>query len=527
MIKKNQTPWSKVLRELLFNNTLDGLAYCQIIFNKQRHIVDFIFVDVNKNFDKLTGLKEVKGKKVTELIPGILLYNPELFEICGKAALTGKTEKFEIYIKPLLSWFLVSVNSPKKEFFVAIFQNTTERKRLDEDLKNAKIAAQNVYEDLLVEKESLARAKAKDEALLQSLGEGVVAVDKEGKVIVVNEMAENFLGFTASELIGKQFIHMVSLEDMQGKIVPDLERPLMLAITLGKTTITTTTTAYYFIRKDGTKFPAAINVTPMMLVGEIVGAINVFSDITKEKEIEKLRIDFLSLASHQLRTPLSGTKWLIETIQNGVIGKLNPKQKEYLSNLYKVNERMIKLVSDMLNVLMMESGVVAVKKEEVSVFKIYEELLLMMEPAARTKGIILVNPIQKSRKLFVIADFQALRSILENFISNAINYSQNGQIVVLDAKEESEMIVFSVKDCGIGIPKKEQQRMFERFYRASNAIIFKPDGAGLGLYTSSLLAQKVGGKISFESAENKGTTFYLRMPKKSTLAETLLLTKSN
>lgn len=251
-----------------------------------------------------------------------------------------------------------------------------------------------------------------------------------------------------------------------------------------------------------------------MSVVKTIGCVVVFRDVTKERNIEKTKNDFLSLASHQLRTPLSGTKWLINTMQRGVLGKMNKKQSEYLGQIYNINERMIKLVSDMLNVLRLESGAVIIEKETISISKLYDELVLMMESAAKSKGVILKNIPKGRKEVFIETDAQILRSILENFISNSINYSSSGQVVILDAKDEAAAIVFFVKDHGIGIPKKEQEQILKRFYRASNAKEFKPDGTGLGLYTALILAEKIGAKIFFESKEGKGSIFYLRVPKK-------------
>ena len=121
----------------LFDNTIDGLAYCQMIFAAQEQPVDFIYVRVNKNFEELTGLKDAVGKKVTELIPGINISNPELLEIYGRVALGGKPERFETYVKPLDRWFLVSVYSPQKNFFTAVFQNITSQKQTEKELANA------------------------------------------------------------------------------------------------------------------------------------------------------------------------------------------------------------------------------------------------------------------------------------------------------------------------------------------------------------------------------------------------------
>ncbi len=410
-------------------------------------------------------------------------------------------------ISPEWRAFLGSI-SRAYAYFDKDSKNLNERLAKFEDVRKA---TTNFLEDFEEERKKLAKAKAKDDALLESIGEGVVAIDQEGKVIIVNRVAENLLGFTSKEMLGKSFFRLVSMEDEQGRHVFDSQRPIALAMFSSKTTITA---ACFIVRKDGTKFPAAVTATPVFLGAELIGAVSVFRDITREKEIEKLRMDFLSLASHQLRTPLSGTKWLIDTMRNGLLGPMNQRQKEYLYYIYQINERMIKLVSEMLNVLMLESGVAVIKKEEISVSKLFEELFLMTGPAAQNKRITLRNAFKDQKALFVQSDFQALRNILEIFVSNAINYSQNGQEVISDAKEESAAVIFSVKDSGIGIPKEEQKMISERFYRASNAKEFKPNGTGLGLYIAFLLASKIGGKISFESEKDKGATFYLRVPKK-------------
>ena len=250
-----------------------------------------------------------------------------------------------------------------------------------------------------------------------------------------------------------------------------------------------------------------------------VGTSDVIKElIQKNKELgemEKLRTDFLSLASHQLRTPLSGTKWLIETMIRGVTGKIEKKEKEYLDDIYKMNERMIKLVSEMLGVLRLESETGSIKKEVVLISNLYKDISISMTAAAKSREIILHSTLEDHKTATVETNKEILKSILECFISNAIVYSQNGQEVVLGAKEESAAVVFSVKDSGIGIPKDEQKRMFERFYRASNAKNLKPTGTGLGLSVAKMLAEKIGAEVSFKSEENKGSTFYLRIPKRS------------
>jgi len=230
----------------------------------------------------------------------------------------------------------------------------------------------------------------------------LVATGKDGNIVLVNHSFETLLGWKESEVQGKFLSQVVPMTDEKGNPLPELER--LMNRVLKEPNFTTQNATMYYRRKDGTLIPVSVTVSPVISDKNIVGAVEVFYDITKEKEIEKLRTDFLSLASHQLRTPLSGTKWLIETLRKKILGKMNKKQKEYLDQIYQSNERMIKLVSDMLNELMLENGVMAIKKQEVSVFKIYEELLLMMEPAAREKGVALSGELKNHKLLFIETD---------------------------------------------------------------------------------------------------------------------------
>ena len=251
------------------------------------------------------------------------------------------------------------------------------------------------------------------------------------------------------------------------------------------------------------------------LAGEIEERTRELKDAyLKLKKLDETKDDFLLTVQHQLRTPLTGIKWLVETLKRNTLGRLSKRQKEYVEDIHEMNERMIKLVLDMLNVLRLESDATALKKETFTLFDFCGGFISQMLAAAKGKGVELNTSCKNKIAIEVETDSLALRTILENLTSNAINYSASGQEVVLDAIEEGNNVIFSVKDDGIGIPEDEKKRIFERFYRASNAKTYKPDGTGLGLYIASMFADKIGGKIYLESEVGKGSTFYLSIPKK-------------
>jgi signal transduction histidine kinase len=201
-----------------------------------------------------------------------------------------------------------------------------------------------------------------------------VVVDRNGKIIRVNKGFETLTDWKREEVIGKSLVRVIPREDENGKRVPFKKR-ILHKILSGKilaSTATITTRGieklpiFYYVRKDKSRFPATSVVNPMSFAGEITGAVEVFYDITKEKELERIRMDFLSLASHQLRTPLSGIKWLIETMYRGVLGEMTERQKCYLDDIYKINEQMIRLVYDILSTLRLENEEAIIKRGDFS-----------------------------------------------------------------------------------------------------------------------------------------------------------------
>ena len=246
----------------LFENMLNGFAYCRMIFDQQLNPVDFVYLQVNDAFEKLTGLKKevVVGKKVTEAIPGIKEDSPELFEIYGRVASSGKGEKFEIFFKPLNKWFFISVYSPKKSFFVAIFENITERKANETLLKSSR-------ERFMM--------------LADCLPEVVFETDLTGRLTYVNQKAFELTGYTQEDFSKGVYIYNF--------LAPkDLERA-KANFTKSMLTSTPTTNEYSIVRKDGTEFPAIIEGIPIKFEGKTVGMRGLVIDITEQKRtIDKL-----------------------------------------------------------------------------------------------------------------------------------------------------------------------------------------------------------------------------------------------
>jgi len=268
---------------------------------------------------------------------------------------------------------------------------------------------------------------------------------------------------------------------------------------------------YYYTKRDGEKFPVSISVTPVIMNGKIVGAINVFRDITHEKEIDKAKTEFVSLASHQLRTPLSAINWYTEMLLAGDAGKISKDQKQYLEEVYKSNKRMVELVNSLLNVSRIDLGTFAIVPEPVNLAEVSKSILTELTPMVKTKKMKIEENYDKSIKKISV-DQKLTRIIFQNLISNAVKYTPEGGKVSVSIEKQDKNALIKVQDTGYGIPKKDQARIFEKLFRADNVREKETDGTGLGLYIVKSILEQSGGKISFESEENKGTTFYVTIP---------------
>lgn len=241
---------------------------------------------------------------------------------------------------------------------------------------------------------------------------------------------------------------------------------------------------------------------------------NILGGRKQKANIESLQSDFVSLASHQLRTPLSAVKWYSEMLMGQKQGKLNAKQQEYLREIYRSNERAINLVNDLLDVSRIQEGQIHLELRPTKVEDVIEETIDSLEPLIKAGEVavdfeILGGPLPK-----VEADKEKLKRVLINLLSNSIKYTMAKGKVKITVEKIPKFLRISVRDSGIGILKTDKEKVFKKFFRSANVIKAVPDGTGLGLYIAKSLANAMGGKMSFTSDEGKGTTFYFTLPLK-------------
>ncbi|HTK05391.1 MAG TPA: ATP-binding protein [Candidatus Eisenbacteria bacterium] len=354
-------------------------------------------------------------------------------------------------------------------------------------------------------------AYLREKAILEGAGDGVVATDAKGLIVKMNPQAEKMLGWACEEICGRPFIDTVPMQDENGMPVPLTFRPLLYALKVGQKKATTTTPTNYYVRKDGTRFPVAVNVTPLKKEETVTGAVELIRDITVEKEIDRAKTEFVSLASHQLLTPLSAVKGYSQLLYGSELGKLKSEQKRVVGNVLQLLERMISLVDTLLNVSRIELGTFSVTPEPTNVAGLVDGVIPELMGQIDEKGVKLLKLYDIDLPI-VPADPNLLRIVFQNLLSNAVRYSPNGGKVNLSIERRPTMLLVTVTDEGIGIPHDQQAKIFTKFFRADNARQAVAAGNGMGLYVTKAILESTGGRIWFTSEEGKGTKFYVTLP---------------
>ena len=331
------------------------------------------------------------------------------------------------------------------------------------------------------------------------------------------------LGWHPENMTGRLFYNVVTIEDEKGNVIPREKRPVYLALAIRTTTTTTTGPTYVYARKDKTKFPVAIKVSPVVIDNKIIGAVEVFRDITKERQVDKAKSEFISLASHQLKTPPTVIKLLTERILGGEIGRLTKKQKEYINDIRFSNQRMIDIVNMLLDASHIELGTFKIELKEKDICLVVKNILHDFEPIFNKKQLAINQLYPKNSKL-VLLDESLFRMIINNLLVNAISYTPQGGSITVECRQITggqvlgqvflgkDSFAIIITDTGYGIPKADYHRLFTKFFRADNVRQKQTDGTGLGLYIIKSIIDNIGGLLWFCSQENKGTTFYVVIP---------------
>jgi len=509
----------------LFKNIPEGFGFHKVIYDENNNPIDYIFLEVNSAFEKITGLQkgDIIGKKITNVLPNIENDPADWIGRYGKVASTGNPERFESFSQPLKSWYSVLAYSPMKEYFVTIFSDITEKKKAEKQL----IESEEKYR-FLVENSPYA----------------IILLNNDGIVLECNPATSQISGYQREEIIGNEFFKLdifpnkKTYEKMSKNFTKILEgdNPKSLEIKIK--------------RKNGKKIWVKTNIIVFQRNDNILIQ-TILSDITEQKKREKLQKEFnkklekkvkkrtqklkealteqklymkeiikasqfksqfMATMSHEFRTPLNVIIGFSDLLLEGGVGNLSLQQEEYLNDILSSAEHLLNMIKEILDISKIDSGVMELKLTSFSLDKIIKQTISEFQLMLKERSLkIEILGLEKPKNIY--ADPIKLKSILYNIICNAIKFSKEGEILV-EIEESGENWIFKVSDEGIGISEEEKEIIFEEFRRSKSEYVRNTNGTGLGLPLTKRLVNLHGGHIWFESSLGQGTTFYFTIPKR-------------
>lgn len=355
----------------------------------------------------------------------------------------------------------------------------------------------------------LAVEKQRDETILQNMGEGLIAVDEKAQVVLMNNVAAALLDLgEASQTIGKTLYPLFDIykQDKKKTLVHKRQHPVYEALTKGKAM-----NDFFGFKKETRSIIVHFNANPILLDKKVVGAIVVLRDVTHEREVDRMKTEFISLASHQLRTPLSAIKWFSEMLLSGDAGKLKEEQADFAKNIVDSTERMIQLVNSLLNISRIESGRIMIDPKPTDLKELVSGIVTDLKAKTEERQQTLIVSVHSDLPKINL-DPRLIGQVYLNLLTNAIKYTPKGGEISVFISKKDDQVVSQVTDNGYGIPKEQQARIFQKFFRAENVAKVETDGTGLGLYLIKAIVESSGGKIWFESEQDKGTTFWFSVP---------------
>jgi len=338
----------------------------------------------------------------------------------------------------------------------------------------------------------VAEEKERSEAILANIADGIVAVDREGMIVLWNAMAEQITGVPASEALGRRVPEVLQRELAgDGKHLPG-ERAISIQ------------------RGDKDVWLSLTEALMLDPVGSVAGRIFAFRDVSSERVVEQMKSDFVATVSHELRTPLTSIYGFAETLLRADVDFAAEERRTFLGYIASESERLINIVDDLLNVARLETGTLGLALGSTDVGEVASEVVARV--AEHTNGDHQFTLEADGGDLVVQADREKLAQILLNLVDNAVKFSPEGGRITVSARRRTDSVEVRVADEGIGIARGDQQRIFTKFYRAEGVTQGGTPGTGLGLFLARGLLAAMGGRIWVESKEGEGSSFVFDLP---------------
>lgn len=271
-------------------------------------------------------------------------------------------------------------------------------------------------------------------------------------------------------------------------------------------------TAVFFISQNYNDPEVLVLAESIVIVVILVFGNSVISMITQVMKLNQMKSEFVSVASHQLRTPLSAIKWETELLLSDFRKKnIDKKQLRNIENINLLSLKMTRLVNDLLDVARIDQNSLIINKVPVDMELIIKKMIRELSAVVKSKQIEIVFKTSKANQ-WAFADPEKLQIVIENMLNNSIKYTVNHGKIELKLIKKKSMLIFSIKDNGVGIPLEQHSRIFDKFFRSDNIVKYQTEGTGLGLYIAKNIIEQMGGRVWFESAEGVGSIFSFSIP---------------
>ncbi len=376
---------------------------------------------------------------------------------------------------------------------------------------NKAYTGDKAYKELASE---LSQVATQSEVVINAIGDGVMAIDAKGTIQLINPAAQQILGWGKQDALALNYKSVLQLVDLKGAPIDPSTDPIQQVLNTNQQIRNNDIT---LVTKSSKKIISSIVASPIGQVGS--GAIIVFRDITKEKAEEREQAEFISTASHEMRTPVASIEGYLGLALNPQTSQIDEKARDFIMKAHESAQHLGHLFQDLLDVSKADDKRLTNTPKVTDMTSFTEEIVQGLTPKAVEKGLNLVfkpNPKDGNQHVapvfHVNLDNDHMREILDNLIENAIKYTLKGQVTV-DVNGTEDSVVVSIQDSGIGIPAEDIPHLFQKFYRVNNEETNQIGGTGLGLYLCRKLAEAMNGRIWAESTYKQGSTFSVELPR--------------
>ena len=364
----------------------------------------------------------------------------------------------------------------------------------------------------------LSAVESKSDVVINAIDDGVLAISKDGNIELINPSAQQIIGWDQGDALGLNWKSVLKLVTSDGKDVEDLENPIVQSLSKNQPTHND---KLFLLTSSEKRILVSIVSSPVGTDGE--GIIVVFRDITKEKAEEREQAEFISTASHEMRTPVASIEGYLGLALNPATAHIDEKARDFITKAHESAQHLGRLFQDLLDISKVEDGRMKNSPKIINVNEFLKNIFDGLATKADEKQLnyifmpdIIDEGKEKSLQPIFYANIDPdhFREVVSNLIENAIKYTPSGEVVV-NVTGDDKQISISVKDSGIGIPAEDIPHLFQKFYRVDNSDTREIGGTGLGLYLSRRLAEAMSGNLRVESKYKEGSTFYLEIPRMS------------